>query len=181
MKPREAWYSDGGRVLLMAPGTGGRSRNERPMTDESEAAAELSARIVAAYVTDNSLPCSELVKLDRKLSHSGASASSPRPPRRNRSRPCRRFRSANPSPRPTSSAWRMGAGSAMLRRHLQIKYWLCSRRMPREVESSARLSDGRAGTGHAEARSASAKREGLRPDDRRRGEIWPSAGHSSRR
>lgn len=128
------------------------------MTDESEAAAELSARIVAAYVTHNSLPRSELVKLiESTHSALGKLASAP-------------VAEPEPPPKPAVPISKSVTASHIicledgrrfktLRRHLQIKYGLT----PDEYRAKWNLPHDypMVAPDYAEARSASAKRAGL--------------------
>lgn len=128
------------------------------MTDESEAPAELSARIVAAYVTCNSVPRSELVKLIEST-HSAIGKLVGLPAAQ-----------AEPPPKPAVPIGKSitpsyivcledGRRLKTLRRHLRVKYGLTPDEyrarwgLPRDYPMVA--------PDYAEARSMSAKRSGF--------------------
>ncbi|RDJ21991.1 MucR family transcriptional regulator [Bosea caraganae] len=128
------------------------------MTDESEAAAGLSAQIVAAYVTHNSIPRSELAKLI-ETTHS-AIGNLAKPPE-TQSEPLRN--PAVPISKSVNSSYIVcledGRRFKTLRRHLRVKYGLTPDQyrarwgLPHDYPMVA--------PDYAEARSISAKRSGL--------------------
>lgn len=141
-----------------ARGTREESLEEESMTNESGAPAELSARIVAAYVTRNSIPRSELAKLIEsthsaidKLTKPGEAHLEPAP------------NPAVPISKSVTPAYIIcledGLRFKTLRRHLRIKYGLT----PDEYRAKWGLPHDypMVAPNYAEARSMSAKRFGL--------------------